>query len=122
MPRREKSHFVRNVVFTAIGLFVMVSGGFILWLATLQMPDLSNFDASQVAQSTKIYDRTGTVLLYDVHGDVKRTVISFDDMPWSIKDATLAIEDSDFYTHGGIKVSSTLRAVFTDILIKLHLM
>src|SRR4051812_32727315 len=110
MPHRKKSHLLRNVLFTVIGLGVIGSGVFILWLATLEMPDLSNFDVSGVAQSTKIYDRTGEVLLYDAHHDVKRTVIPFENMPQTIKDATVAIEDSEFYKHGGVKVSSTARA------------
>jgi len=50
----------------------------------------------KIVNSTQIYDRTGKILLYDIHQDVKRTDISFDQMGANIKNATVAIEDSDF--------------------------
>ena len=65
--------------------------------------------------STKIYDRTGEILLYDIHQDVKRTYIGFEDMGANIKNATVAIEDSEFYNHGGIRVTSIIRAVLSNI-------
>ena len=47
--------------------------------------------------------------------DVKRTDIPLAQMSPNIKNATIAIEDSNFYTDGGVRITSTLRALFSDI-------
>lgn len=88
----------------------------VAWFASLQLPDFSAFEEQKEVNSTKIYDRTGQVLLYDIHNDVKREAIPFEDMGTNIKNATVAIEDSDFYNHSGVKITSTIRAVLYDIL------
>jgi len=51
--------------------------------------------------STEILDRTGKMVLYDVYEDQDRKFTSIDDVPKYLKDATIAIEDKDFYTHKG---------------------
>jgi len=86
-----------------------------IWFSTLQIPDLGSFETRIVAQSTKIFDRTGKILLYNVHSDTKRTVIPFDQISENIKNATIAVEDVEFYTHIGIKPSSIMRAILADI-------
>lgn len=80
------------------------------------LPDPNKVNKRVVAESTKIYDRTGEHILYEIHGEEKRTLISFEEMPQSIRWATIASEDQDFYSHYGIKFSSILRAVLKDIL------
>lgn len=79
------------------------------------LPSPGNFRERVVAESTKIYDRSGTHLLYEVHGEEKRTVIPFADMPDVIKYATIALEDQGFYSHFGVQPTAILRAVFKDI-------
>ncbi|MEK7647340.1 MAG: transglycosylase domain-containing protein [Patescibacteria group bacterium] len=93
-------------------------GIFSLWilLISVKIPDFNTLLDRKIIQSTKIYDKTGKVPLYDVHQDVKRTVISFAEMPRQIKNATVAIEDDNFYYHGGVAPLSILRALLTDIL------
>ncbi len=87
----------------------------IIWFSTLQIPDLSAFDARKVSQSTKIFDRTGEILLYDIHNDSKRTVVAFEDISKNIKNATVAIEDVEFYQHIGIKPTAIIRAVLANL-------
>ncbi len=99
-----------------LSAFFILLGAGALWIATLKIPDLTAFQTRKVAQSTKIYDRTGTVLLYDVNTDIKRTVVPLTDISPFIQKATVAIEDSDFYTHFGIRPTAIIRAAFTDIL------
>lgn len=89
-----------------LGLFVYYSG---------QLPDPSVIAARHVNESTKIYDRTGENLLYDVHGEEKRTIIPWDQMPEHIRKATLAAEDSEFYSHSGIYIWGIVRAIYKDI-------
>ncbi|KKP95177.1 MAG: hypothetical protein UR99_C0031G0013, partial [Candidatus Moranbacteria bacterium GW2011_GWD2_36_12] len=67
-------------------------------------------------QSTKIYDRTGEHLLYDVHGEEKRTVIPFNQIPENVKYATISLEDQEFYSHFGVNPKAILRSAFKDII------
>ncbi|MFZ1626555.1 MAG: transglycosylase domain-containing protein [Candidatus Moraniibacteriota bacterium] len=94
--------------------FVAIAGLF-LYIAK-DLPSPGNVRDRFVAESTKIYDRSGTHLLYEVHGEEKRTVIPFSDMPDVVKFATISLEDQDFYNHFGIKLSSIARAILKDII------
>ncbi len=67
------------------------------------------------AQTTRFYDRTEQTVLYEVHGDINRTVINFDQMPGNVKQATISVEDKDFYKHGAFSVFGILRAAFVDL-------
>jgi 1A family penicillin-binding protein len=110
-----KKHYAINIGLVVLGAGLLLAGFAIIWVATLRVPDFRSFDERLVAKSTKIYDRTGEVLLFDIHQDIKRTVISFEDMGDNIKQATLAIEDKDFYKHKGIQARSFMRAVFANL-------
>lgn len=60
--------------------------------------------------STHIYDRNG-ILLYEIHGDENRTPVQIEEIPDIVKQATISIEDKDFYTHRGISlVGGIIRA------------
>jgi len=119
-PKAKKTlHFIKKnpkqVFIIVAAVFFVFCGLIALWISTFQMPDLNSFDTRIVAQSTKIYDRTGTILLYDVHQGAKRTIVPFENISKDIKNATVAIEDSTFYQHGGIKISAIIRSVFANI-------
>ncbi len=99
-----------------VGLFLLMSGVIIVLFSSLKIPDFHSFEDRKVVNSTQIYDRTGKVLLYDIHQDIKRTNIPFDQMGVNIKNATVAIEDSEFYNHGGIRLMSIGRAILSNLL------
>lgn len=80
-----------------------------------QVPDPSILSIRRVNESTKIYDRTGKTILYDVHGEEKRTIISWEQIPDSVKKATLATEDWGFYNHSGINFRGIARAIWHDV-------
>jgi 1A family penicillin-binding protein len=101
------------IIMLIIGIFTM--SAFLIWATTIEIPDFSLFETRKVSQSTKIYDRTGKILLYDVHKDVRRTLIEFEKISPNIKNATVAIEDEEFYQHIGIKPTAILRAVLVNI-------
>src|SRR3989338_2374183 len=96
-------------VLGSIGFF-----GLVIYLERT-LPDADTIAARRVSESTKIYDRTGEILLYDVHGDEKRTIIPWDEIPVNAKNATLAAEDSNFYSHGGFDVGGIIRSLFNDL-------
>ncbi len=106
---------LKNTLFVMVGLGVLITAIFIVWVSTLKLPDFKLFTESKMASSTKIYDRTGTILLYNLHENIKRTIIPYEDMGSNIKNATVAIEDSEFYNHKGIRVKSILRAIWSNI-------
>ncbi|HSX41164.1 MAG TPA: PBP1A family penicillin-binding protein [Candidatus Saccharimonadales bacterium] len=62
---------------------------------------------------TTILDRNGEVL-YQGYGAVLRHNIPYEEMPTSLKQATLAAEDPDFYKHQGFSWKGTARAVYQD--------
>lgn len=86
---------------------------FIYIQATL--PDPQTIIDRRVDQSTKIYDRTGTVLLYDIYKEERRTIIPWDKIPQNVRDATVAAEDANFYNHRGIDVKGILRAFIENL-------
>jgi len=98
-----------------VASFIIIMAGVLIWVSSLEIPDLSAFEERRVLQSTKIFDRTGEVLLYDLHGDVKRTIIPFEDMSRHIKNATVAIEDDQFYNHFGIDIRAIVRAAIANL-------
>ncbi len=98
---------------TAAG--ILLAAIVLIWVSTLEIPDLSAFEERRVLQSTKIYDRTGEVLLYDLNQDVKRTIIPFEEMSRHIKNATIAIEDDQFYNHIGIDFRAIIRAAISNL-------
>lgn len=106
---------MKNVLLFGAGIFVFLAAVGVVWIASMKIPDFNSFKDRKIVNSTKIYDRTGEVLLYDIHQDIKKTDISFETMGANIKNATVAIEDSEFYNHGGIRVTSIVRAVLSNI-------
>ncbi len=108
--RRKKGH--RLIALLSAGLILL--GLFLIWLATLPVPTIESVNERRVAQSTKIYDRTGEVLLYDTSINIRRTTIPLSDISPLIPKAAIAIEDRDFYLHRGVKISSFLRAVLIN--------
>ncbi len=80
------------------------------------LPSPSKINARVGAQTTKFYDRTGQSVLYEVFGNKNRSVIKFDQIPDNVKEATIAVEDKNFYRHGAFSTLSILRSAFTDLL------
>ena len=113
--RVRRKILLRDIVFVCIALVFIVFGGGLLWFSSIEIPDLASFDKRLIGQSSKIFDRTGTILLYDLGQNMRRTVVPFENISTNIKNATVAIEDSEFYRHGGIKLSAILRAFYANL-------
>lgn len=96
-------------------LLLFLCGAIIAWALVMPMPAIDNFESRAVAQSTKIYDRTGSVVLYDVHGNMRRTAVQLNQISPYVRNATIAIEDASFYTNAGFRPLSFLRAMIVDI-------
>lgn len=99
----------------AVGGFVAAYG--LIWWVSRDLPSPDKFIIRHVAESTKIYDRTGQTVLYEISGDVKRTRINnLSDIPDAVKQATISIEDKDFYKHGGISYWAIFRTAVKNLI------
>lgn len=114
--RRKKYGFIRRSIIIILIIGFFSSGLIVLWAATLPIPDLGSFEKRKVEQSTKIYDRTGEILLFDLHENIQRTIVPLEEMSRNVKNATVAIEDAEFYKHNGIRPLRTLKAIFDNIM------
>ncbi len=115
--KRKKRSLLKKISLFLFVIFIFFSTLTSYYLINIikELPDPESVSSIKRVQSTKIYDRTGKVLLYDIHGEEKRTVITKDQMNQYIRDATLAAEDDDFYLHKGIDFKAILRALFIDV-------
>jgi 1A family penicillin-binding protein len=105
-----------NILIGCMAASIFLGGAFIIWAASLKTPDLNSFDSRLAGMSTKIYDRTGNVLLYDVNQAVRRTIVPYEEISPYLKNATISIEDANFYKHSGIHFGSIARSLWVDIM------
>ncbi len=100
----SKSFLWGVVIFIALFLLAII-------IFALQVPSPQDLTNRDVAQATKIYDKTGE-LLYDIYQNQNRTPIKLSDVPEYVKQATISIEDKDFYSHSGFSIAGITRAMF----------
>ncbi len=81
-----------------------------------QVPSRQQILASSEGKSTKIYDRTGKVVLYDLSGDVNKVWVPLDQIPEYARWALIATEDDNFYSHHGFDVPALFKAVLHEFL------
>ena len=89
--KTKRKHIILNTFIFLISTGVVLAAALMVWVGTIEIPDFNSFDARKIERSTKIYDNTGEILLYDVHQDIKRTVVPFDQISENIKKATVEI-------------------------------
>jgi 1A family penicillin-binding protein len=96
--------------------FVLVLGGIVLFADYIHdFPRPEKFSESQFAEPTRIYDRTGDVLLYSMINEENRTLVPLEDVSPLLQQAIIATEDKNFYSHRGIDIPSIVRAISTDL-------
>jgi penicillin-binding protein 1C len=123
-PRGKQTvkEWLKNLDRKKVGTWAFrIGAGGILAMAILfiyvsfSLPDPNRLLGRDVPESTKIYDRNDN-LLYEVHGEFKRTLINLDQMSPFVQKATIAAEDKNFYTHAGVSITGTLRSLIVDII------
>lgn len=112
----KRMKIIKNIVFLGILSFFILFGLLAVWSTTFNLPNLENFEERKVSQSTKIYDRTGEIILFDVHGEIKRTIIPLGKISPLAQQATIAVEDKNFYSHNGIQPLAIVRAILKNII------
>lgn len=113
----HRSHFKLKLfsafsTLTLFGIFLVIFAiiGAVIFFFT-QVPSPESLQNRDVAKATKIYDRNGE-LLYDIFENQNRTPIKLAEVPDVVKDATIAIEDKDFYRHQGFSLVGITRSVY----------
>lgn len=81
-----------------------------LWLFW-GIPLPTKLSSPDIPVSTKLFDRNGK-LLYEIYAGTRRSPVKIDELPAYIKNATIAIEDKDFYKHSGFSFTGIARSVY----------
>jgi 1A family penicillin-binding protein len=124
IKRRRKPFFKFNkrrfLKFALLSMFVLAIlcffGGLIVFAYFAKdLPDPEKINARRITESTKIYDRTGEAVLYEIHGEEKRTIVPLDKISDYMKQATIAAEDDQFYSHRGFDLGGIVKAVCHEI-------
>jgi membrane peptidoglycan carboxypeptidase len=102
-----------------IGIGIVASFLLVIGLFAYFRKDLPNLkddiSGKNIGGSIRYYDRTNTVLLWEDYDAVKRIPVKSDQINENIKMATVAIEDKDFFEHGGFDVRGIMRAGVNNI-------
>ncbi len=106
----------KNLALLFISLSLILGASILIWISTFKVPTTESIRERRVTESTKIYDRTGDILLYDTGGNIRRSIVPIEEISKNIKNATIAIEDKEFYSHIGVKPTAFLRAILVNIL------
>ncbi len=125
---KNKREWIKNLALLAIagGLFGVVLLLIMVAWFSRNLPDPGALSIREVPQATKIYDRTGEHVLYEIYGDENRTLLRLQEgfcnddekletsengIPLIALQATIAAEDRNFCTHKGFSVKGLARAV-----------
>ena len=109
LPPRYSNKAIGLVIILVIAIII----GLFLFLKDLPSPTGLGKPSSYPI-STKILDRNGE-LLYEIYDDQNRTPIKLADLPEYVKEATISIEDKNFYKHHGFDTGGILRAAWKTV-------
>src|SRR3989344_3463560 len=108
--------FARILGFLGVGFLLFIITGLSLFIYYIKdLPRPEKFTEKALIQSTKIYDRTGEILLYEMYGEEKREIVPLDQIPETLIKAILAAEDVNFYKHFGIDFRGIVRATLANL-------
>ena len=90
-----------------------IGAGFIYFYFSKDLPDVRQLKVYQPSTITQIYsDSDDKIAEFYIE---KRIIVELENIPLSLKQATLAVEDSNFYYHFGIDPKAIFRAFLTNI-------
>ena len=96
----------------ALVVLILIGGGVVYILKDMPNPKILSGDT--YPESSQLLDRNGK-LIYEIYADKRRTAVSLTQIPDGLKKATLAIEDANFYNHGGFDVRGIIRGLWRTI-------
>ena len=92
-------------------IFVVLPFSASVFLNSLPNPRL--LSEREIPQTTKIFDRNG-ILLYQIYANENRTLVPLSSVPKNLIEATIAIEDKDFYKNPGFDINAIIRAAIAN--------
>ncbi len=100
-----------------LGISIVVGFVLVVGLFAYFRKDLPNINdlSGNIGGTVTYYDRTGQTVLFQDSEAVKRIPVSGDSISPFLKNATIAIEDKDFYKHGAFDLQSIVRAGVNDV-------
>jgi 1A family penicillin-binding protein len=117
LPRLEIPKLKPGWKFFSFLSLILILGAGGTWAYLVVLKDLPHPDrliSRRQAVSTKIYDRNGK-LLYKIYRNQNRTLVKIEDIPAHLVQATVAIEDAEFYQHYGFSPKGILRSLGKNI-------
>ena len=106
--------FFRNK-FVIASIFILFIFLLFILIILKDLPSPKKLASYEIPQTTKILDRNGQ-LLYEIYADQNRTLIKLDEVPDFLRQATVAVEDKDFYQHKGVSlIGGVFRAIKENI-------
>ena len=101
--------------FFAFLVLIFLAGLSLFIYYARDLPRPEKFLEKEFIQSTKIYDRTGKVLLFEIYGEEKREYVPLEKVPLQLREAVIVAEDANFYHHFGIDLRAIGRAILADL-------
>lgn len=93
--------------------FILLVGVFAYFRKDL--PNIKDISGNNLGGSITYYDRTGQTVLWQDYDAVKRIPVKTDQISKYMKEATIAIEDKDFYNEGAFSIRGITRAAFKNL-------
>ena len=112
-PKRIKLK-IKYFVFGFLVCFLIIVIPFSIYVFLNSLPNPKQLSVREIPQTTKIYDRNG-ILLYQIYANENRTLVPLSSVPKNLIDATIAIEDKDFYRNPGFDTQAIIRAAIADM-------
>ena len=97
-------------------MVLLAVGGLAAWVYSVAQgtPNINHLKPIHQGSNSQIFAADGTRLGY-IHSDTLRQPVKSGQIPKLLKEATVAIEDRNFYEHGGIDPAAIVRAAFADV-------
>src|SRR5574337_633170 len=108
IKKLKKIFLKRRNLPIVIGSFVFIFLFYFLILRDLPSP--TRLSSSSIPESTQILDRHGK-LLFTIYKNRDQVFIPLSSIPKNMQEATIAIEDRNFYYHGAIDLKGIIRAL-----------
>lgn len=110
--KKNKLFFFLKLFGVIVALFFLgilaIAALFVYYAKDLPRPE--KFTERPFVESTKIYDRTGKTLLYEMYGEEKRDYVPLNEISDYLKQAAISTEDAKFYSHNGLDFVGIFRA------------
>ncbi len=110
----KKNNLLKILLILSISGFLVVAGFMILFFTFTPLPDIEQIGLVGDTESIKITDRNDN-FLFDFSENKRRKYISYEDISKNIINATIAIEDKNFFNHGGVEFGALLRATLVNL-------